>query len=148
MYFCNLKPKRFDRDCSSTTSVAFLFVSRFLFFCPFFFCLSIIQRQLVPLHNSFHRLHLSVKGFMDSCRFLQHGQGCFTWFLEKWLSQFRMSSFLHDLISNSFIHARKFTGYSLLTRGEGGGKWNDVLTTYKAVTARGGQRIIAVFFLQ
>lgn len=31
---------------SSTTPAAFLFVSRFLSFCPLFFCLSITQRQL------------------------------------------------------------------------------------------------------
>ena len=44
---------------------------------------------------------------------------------------------------------------NILTQGGGGGEEetrsgprNDVLTTCKVVTARGGQRIIAVFFLR
>ena len=95
-----------------TGSVSFLFQVSFLLF-PFPLLL-IIQRQFVHLLRCFHRLHLSVNSFMDSCSFLQHSQGCFTWFLEKFSTKFWISAFFDDLISDGFIHAWKFTGYSLL----------------------------------
>ena len=100
----------------STTHVAFPFFSRFLSFCSLFLYLSIIWREFVHLLRSFHRLHLSVNSFMDSCSFLQHSQGCFTWFLEKFSTKFWISAFFDDLISDGLIHAWKFTGYSLLAQ--------------------------------
>ena len=103
-----------DDQFHHTGSISFLFQVSFLL--SLFSLLVDHSETVCSPAQVFHRLHLSVNSFMDSCSFSQHSQGCFTWFLEKFSTKFWISAFFDDLITDGFIHAWKLTGYSLLAQ--------------------------------